>query len=150
MKYLFLDFDGVLHGEQYNWQLFSHMDKLCEAIIAHKDNLRIVISSSWREDYSLETLKEPFWEEVRPLIVGITPSHEESFAPLARFGEIKHYCQNNNISDNDWIALDDMAILFPEECQNLILTNSLTGLSDDNILRLLAHMETKPTMKCVG
>ena len=141
MKYLFLDFDGVLHGEQENWELFSHMNMLCSALLSYKDSLRIVISSSWREDYPLAVLQSHFWSELRSIVIGVTPIHESSFDPLARFGEIKDYCQKNNISDEHWMALDDMARLFPENCTNLILTNAKTGLTKENLMVLIDFLD---------
>lgn len=137
MKYIFLDFDGVLHGEQYNWDLFTHMDLFCDAIKPYLDNVRIVISSSWRYEHSLEKLAIHFHKEIRPIIIGVTPDNTDGFDYFGRYKEIKDYCKENKILDNQWIAIDDMARLFPDSCSNLILTNASVGLTPANITKLV-------------
>lgn len=137
MKYIFLDFDGVLHGKEYKKELFQHSPIFCEYIRPYKDNIRIIISSSWREDYTLDILTHHLDIDLQPLIIGITPSHIEGMNYCGRFNEIKEYCTVHSISDRDWIALDDMARLFPIDCPNLILINPIVGLTPKNLSQLI-------------
>jgi hypothetical protein len=54
--YLFLDFDGVLHRTGGVEPPFSHVDHLAHTL-ADFPNVQVVISSSWREVYSLEEMR---------------------------------------------------------------------------------------------
>ena len=69
-KILFLDFDGVLHGE---WDALFSKRELFEHYLQQMPQVDIVISSTWRELYSLERLKEHFHISLRDRIIGVTP-----------------------------------------------------------------------------
>jgi hypothetical protein len=136
-KTLFLDFDGVLHGESMNARgLFEHIDLLCNFLRPYKDQIQIVISSSWREDYSLKELQAIFHTDLREMVVGVTPQIPGSYLPGGREKEIMLYCSENQITQ--WVALDDQTRFFSNNCPNLILTNCDTGLNhhDLNLLEM--------------
>jgi len=57
-KYLFLDFDGVLHSTRDNSQLFERLKLLMPLIDKYVFN--IVISSSWRFQFNLQDIKNFF------------------------------------------------------------------------------------------
>jgi hypothetical protein len=134
MKYLFIDFDGVLHGEEFNTDYFENSPMLCSKLTPFKHLFKIVISSSWRETYDYDVCVEAFEESLRENIIGITPIHGiEGFDDEGRYAEILEYCTTHNISSKAWLAIDDMDRLFPKSCKNLILTNPLTGVTEDNI-----------------
>lgn len=130
-KYIFVDFDGVLHGNTINKDIFCHSKMFCARLYEYRDNFRIVISSSWREEYDFDVLMHAFDEDKSLMdnVVGVTPILEKSFSEGARYLEIKSYCREHGISDDEWIAIDDMSDLFPSNCPNLILTNGDTGLT---------------------
>lgn len=147
-KTIFLDFDGVLHGESMNARgLFEHMDMFCDFMRRYKDEVQVVISSSWREDYSLKELQAMFHHDVREMIVGVTPQLPGSYLPGVREQEIITYCNENKIVQ--WIALDDQTRFFSTNCPNLILTNSDTGVTHEDlkqveIVMLLEKKSHKP------
>ena len=137
IKTIFLDFDGVLHGEGVNSKgFFEHVDIFCDSIRPYKEKIQLVISSSWREERTLEQLKEIFHEDLREIFVGVTPqiSLEASYAIGGREKEILWYCQKNNIVD--WIALDDQERFFSPECKNLLLIDCETGLTQRNLKQI--------------
>lgn len=137
MKTIFLDFDGVLHGEGKNSnQFFEHIDLFCNFIREYKNEVQVVISSSWREEKTLAELKNIFHEDVQCMIVGVTPQLpiEERYAKGGREKEVLLYCRENNI--NNWIALDDQTRFFSDDCKNLILINGETGLSIEDLSRI--------------
>ena len=140
MKYIFLDFDGVLHGEEYNIEMFTHAKMFCEAIAPYQENLKIVISSSWREQFHMSGLKKGFPPEYHHLIVDATPVHINGMNRHGRYAEILEYCQKHDIAKNDWIAIDDMEYLFPPDCANLILTKNTTGLTPKNLTRIVGFL----------
>jgi hypothetical protein len=133
MKYLFVDFDGVLHGEEYNEDYFAHSKMFCDRLEQYQENFRIVVSSSWREVYEWDILVEAFEKPIQHLVVAHTPILVEGFTDGGRYLEIKQYCEENNIKDEQWKAIDDMDRLFPKNCSNLILTNPLVGLTPKNM-----------------
>lgn len=128
-KYLFLDFDGVMHGEEFNSAFFAHAKMVTDRLLPYKDNFKVVISSSWREDHALDILQHAFNEPLSANIIGVTPITIDGYNYHGRYLEIKQYCREYNIADNQWIAIDDMARLFPINCPQLILTNSSTGIT---------------------
>ena len=133
-KYVFLDFDGVLHGEsQYSTGLFEHIEVFCDTVRPFSDTTQIVISSSWRETHNLEKLKVFFASDIAKLIVGVTPQRPDGYKKGGRQKEIMDYCKENNISNNQWMALDDMERFFNTDCSNLILVDAESGLSEKNL-----------------
>lgn len=128
-KYLFLDFDGVMHGEEFNSGFFSHAKMVTDRLLPYKDNFRVIISSSWREEHDLEVLQHAFDEPLNLNIIGVTPITLNGMNYHGRYLEIKEYCKIHNIADDQWMAIDDLARLFPTNCPQLILTNSSTGIT---------------------
>lgn len=128
-KYLFLDFDGVMHGEDYNYGAFFHAKMVTDRLLPFKENFRVIISSSWREEYDLDILQHAFNEPLTENIIDVTPITVHGMNYYGRYLEIEQYCKEHNIAPDQWIAIDDMAHLFPENCLQLILTNSSTGIT---------------------
>lgn len=142
-KYLFFDFDGVMHGEEFNTGFFSHAKMVTDRLLPFKDNFRIIISSSWREAYDLDVLQHAFDEPLNLNVIGITPITANGMNYHGRYLEIKEYCKVNNIADDQWMAIDDMTRLFPEKCPQLILTNSSTGITP-KVLDLVESFVSTP------
>ena len=133
-KFIFLDFDGVLHGtSQHSLGLFEHIGVFCDAVRPFLSTVQIIISSAWRETHNLEKLKVFFTSDIAQLIVGVTPQNLDSYKEGGRQREIMDYCKNNNISNEQWIALDDMERFFNDACHNLILVDGEIGLSKKNL-----------------
>ncbi|NCQ51733.1 hypothetical protein GW796_07525 [archaeon] len=134
MKTIFLDFDGVLHGEGINGKgFFEHVPLFCSAIRPFLDNVNIVISSSWREEHSIEKLKVFFEKDIQKRIVGVTPIIKETYGIGGREEEILMCCKENNIDNKSWIALDDMERFFSKNYKNLLLIDSESGISYGDI-----------------
>ena len=145
MKTIFLDFDGVLHGEGKDSRgFFEHVDSFCNFMRKYKSEVEIVISSSWRKEKSLKELREIFHEDIHDMIVGITPGIEKSYSKGGREEEINMYCKNNNVSE--WVALDDMERFFKVGCKNLILVDGQIGLNSKDFEELEKFL-TKPKPK---
>ncbi len=131
MKYLFVDFDGVLHGDNtLNEGYFTNSELFCNRLAPYRDDFKIVISSSWRETYEFEILVEAFTPALQDLVIGHTPILDIGMNNGGRYQEIIEYCEDNHIKSHQWIAIDDMDRLFPKDCPNLVLTNYKTGITD--------------------
>jgi len=144
-KYLFLDIDGVLNSfddygvdgkefleniENITFILSKRQMGLLNNII-DKYHPKIILSSYWRNRYSLLTLQKKFEDAgFKGKILAITPSfggeHED------RWQQIKHYIEDNDVSN--YIILDDSPLdrkntKFP----NWVKTDSYHGLDHKHL-----------------
>jgi hypothetical protein len=144
-KYLFLDIDGVLNSfddygvdgkefieniENLTFILSKRQMSLLNNII-DKYHPKIILSSYWRNRYSLLTLQNKFEAAgFKGKILAITPSfggeHED------RWQQIKHYIEDNDVSN--YIILDDSPLdrkntKFP----NWVKTDSYHGLDHKHL-----------------
>lgn len=136
-KILFLDFDGVLHPDGIG--LFTKRE-LFESYLLKMPDVEIIISSTWREDHSLDELKKYFSSQVHDKISGITPSLEDGCDSGGRQREIHAFLESEGLSSENavWVALDDMAMFFESGYPHLILTDPTQGFSESNGESLLA------------
>ena len=144
-KYLFLDIDGVLNSfddygvdgkefieniENLTFILSKRQMSLLNNII-DKYHPKIILSSYWRNRYSLSTLQNKFEAAgFKGKILAITPSfggeHED------RWQQIKHYIEDNDVTN--YIILDDSPLdrkntKFP----NWVKTDSYHGLDHKHL-----------------
>lgn len=128
-KYIFIDFDGVLH--RTHGTRFECVEVFAKAIM--NLDIKIVFSTSWREYSTVERLANFLPEKIRSKCVGKTCVIRESI-PHSRYYEIMEYVKEHNITD--WIAIDDMKVLFPPDCPNLLLIDGAKGFTKHDIKRL--------------
>lgn len=135
---LFLDFDGVLHPEPCfdSGRLFCFLPRL-ENILRDFTDVEIVISSTWRETRSLDTLRDFFHPDIRHRIIGVTPKwseHSELFDVIGyqRQTEVEAWLRASSEPWARWLAIDDKPYLFRPFLSSLIKTKSLTGF-DENV-----------------
>lgn len=136
---LFLDFDGVLHptGGESSGARFAKRP-LLENLLREPDlcHVEIVISSTWREAYPLKQLISVFSEDIRPRIIGATPTLVDSVARHLRYREIKSWLVAHPEIDY-WAALDDAIDDFPSDKRaNVVFTNPAIGLEYDHLILL--------------
>jgi hypothetical protein len=132
-KYLFLDFDGVLHPSLCNDNdRFSKVDLLSRALTSSP--CQIIISSSWRFQFTLDQLRKMLPISISNLVVDVTG--EALNGQYARYNEIKHWLENKQKPFSDWKAIDDSINEFPPNCPNLIATKSSQGITKDQIIEL--------------
>lgn len=120
--YLMLDFDGVLHAE--GCAPGDHFCRLhlLEDTLRRWPELRVVVSSMWRLDATLEGLRAHFAVDIAPRVVGMTP---DLFDPTASSGQgLRQRECEAWIAAHDpgapWIALDDRPQAFDEACERLV------------------------------
>jgi hypothetical protein len=136
---LFLDFDGVLHPFPMTptsihfsatSALWKVLDKLPE--------LSVVITSTWRERFSLpqlvELLKDHGGERFTGRFIGVTPIMESAtdYVPGIRQREIESWLVQNRIVEEPYIILDDIEEYFDSTCTNLYLVDGVTGLTESD------------------
>ncbi|WP_241027082.1 HAD domain-containing protein [Variovorax sp. RKNM96] len=122
---LFLDFDGVLHPEGEDNTLnggadFCFLPRL-EALLREFRDVKVVISSFWREQVLYKTLLNPFSSDIRARILGATLPSGFGLPPpyRKREGEILAWLQIHDAVDEPWVALDDAYWQF-DHCKDIL------------------------------
>ena len=133
-KLLFLDFDGVLHPTSASGPGLLSKAPLLEAIA--NEDCRIILSTSWRFQYSLEELCAKLPEPVSLKVIGKTGAPYIGKHP--RYYEIVSYISQLDRKLLEWRALDDAYWEFPVGCPELIRCNPNTGITEREI-DLLNH-----------
>lgn len=154
---VFLDFDGVTHCRAGSvMTLFDRADAL--AAILEPLPVRVIVSSSWREAFSLDEVREMPGPRLGALISGATPwirkmpegrlkprvvVHGDGRHRLVnrsprlwyqRYDEILAWLDAHGGRDQPWIAVDDFAHFFPLRTPQLFLVDN--GLEADDLMRL--------------
>lgn len=166
MNILFLDFDGVLNSKQH----FLALDKLegkgstyeadleymkaytnpnnmwvLKYILEQVPDLKIVLSTSWRNHFGMEQFKELFkhYGLDGERIIDKTPQKLSS----TRANEIHMWLQEHTYETHTWIALDDHAIWELDEVFKAaeILTDPWVGLTMNDAYKIIVKF--KPDFK---
>jgi len=139
-RLLFLDFDGVLHPNFCSPdQYFCRLPDLAKLLGSEDRRLRIVISSSWRFHHSPAQLVQVFPEHVRARVVGGTG--EPVPGSHSRYNEILAFLGNRRDRD-DWRALDDSLVEFPDRCPQLIACDGRRGIGDNELEQLRSWLRS--------
>jgi len=145
---LFLDFDGVLHPRYENGPVpveaaFCHLPRF-EAVMHDFPEVQIVISSTWREQFSLDKLRTWFSADIAARIVGATPivpaDHPGSLE--RRESEIVAWLVEQGRSSEPWLALDDSTWQFRYCRDHLVACTSYVGLDGRAEARLRAALRS--------
>ncbi len=135
---LFLDFDGVLHG--LGEPPFVRLPRL-ESVLRDHPRVEVVLSTSWRETYSLEKLKALFSSDMRERVIGQTPVINDPYTSADyrrhhRYREVVLYLEQEQMNKRPWLALEDDRRNFPENHPNVVWCSDTTGLDDAAEARL--------------
>lgn len=137
MKVIFLDIDGVLNSitstclmkQQLIPYIRYHIDPynihFLNIICKEIQDLKIVISSTWRKNTELDEIKDVLYGGgLLPNIeiVGVTPNLH-SF----RGYEIKKWCIDNEVTS--YLILDDDSDMLEEQMKYFIRVDDVTGLT---------------------
>lgn len=137
---IFLDFDGVLHPVSRPDGVLSLLPRV-ERVLRDYPHVEIVISSAWRTDHSIDTLRAPFSSDIAARIIGVTPDFYVPFFDLdyrsIREREIRAWLKDSHRTNEEWVPLDDLEILFKPGCRELILVDEDIGFDEriENELR---------------
>lgn len=110
---LFLDFDGVLrrkHAPLYRLEA-SIVERLA-AVLREYPEVRIVVTSSWTDAYSLEHIRGLFPADIAARILGKTP-RDKSATEHTRHREVAAYLRRLGVATL-WVALDDDPLHYPK------------------------------------
>lgn len=161
-KYLYLDFDGVLHHEDYRRKLgvklgftyakyyfgdkamsdrasnkiFEHADILVEALAPYPD-VKIILSSSWVRVRGYAKARAGLPEALKSRVVGGTYHSMNEFP--AEFKDASRGMQVwsdvSRRSPRAWLAIDDDDFGWPKwALNNLVRSNEIHGISSPDVL----------------
>jgi hypothetical protein len=133
---LFLDFDGVLYPTGATDTHFIRLP-LLESFLRERAmaNLRIVISSSWRQAFTLDMLRQMFAQDIGARVAGVTPSLCEYRTVHQRGEEIEAWLVKHPAQG--WVALDDDLDAFePHLRHRVVLCDGSLGVTDRDLLKL--------------
>lgn len=152
--YLFIDIDGVFVREDQPGKAMNVITDENDVpvfepdciqpftqVISGYEQIKIVISSSWREIFDLNIIKSRFPECIREKIVGMTPSiwsfvSEGELPQYVRHQEVLKYLQIVNANDAYWIAIDDIPEHYPPDVA-IVVTNPYIGFDDAAAMKLV-------------
>jgi HAD domain in Swiss Army Knife RNA repair proteins len=133
---LFLDFDGVLHPESWDAELFCRTPILWD-ILRACPHVSVVFSTAWRETHPVKQLvsltTRNGGEGLKHRFVGLTPQLDSNSIPSdlgCRETECFEWLKQNGHGKTPWLALDDIDYLFSPSSPNLYLTDYRHGLTE--------------------
>ena len=149
--WIFLDIDGVLVPEKK----FDHpieeseilsFDRTClhnfENVLREHPDVFVVISSSWRELFSLDTILPLFSPDVAKRIVGFTPfldpKHLHQFQYI-RYQEVLDFLQQHNALRDRWVAVDDIPEHYPPDAP-VVVTDANSGFDESAAIALELYL----------
>jgi len=142
---LALDFDGTTHPDRCEVDQYFRRLELLEPWLRRFPGVEVVISSSWREAHPLDELRAFFTEDIQSRVVGVTPVASKSdwakvddeLLPIRfeREAEIKAWLRERGYALRPWVALDDQAWRFGPFCEQLVLCDPQTGLTERELGR---------------
>ena len=141
-----MSINGCLHT--VGGPIFAHADRLAKLLIDFP-RVDIVLSTSWREIYPFDDLRNVFGEELSHRVIGATPvitQKEPPYLPHVRHREIQLWFRHHSReTKRGYTILDDEQVLFPTDCPELILCDPRTGIDDriEGLLRGRFSIEAK-------
>ena len=142
-RVLFLDFDGVLHPSGGSDANFSRLPLLA-TLLRESDlaDVQVVVSSTWREVHSLQSLRSFFPADLQPRVIGHTPVLDEHDTQFHRSEEIEAWLAAHH-EVQLWAALDDDLEGFsPRFRGRTVFTEGSEGVNGGVLLKLRAMLET--------
>jgi len=179
---IFLDIDGVMNSDQYNRYRYKHhmrkwgsidprecyrMARFCE-----KYNIKLVISSSWRNGNSWKQTYDEFMNEgfedlpyrhhgmkvLAPYIVGVTPYCQSRHrgTEIKAFFDIVDgkYPEYKKVMKEDfkilsWCIVDDDDDMLDYQKKNFVQTNFLVGITKKDYKKILKILFLDEYKKCL-
>lgn len=132
---VFLNFDGVMHrAENGSFERMQHL----ETLMASRQELCLVLSTSWRLNATPEFLRSLFPSSLRGRIYGTTPEIADA-KPHQRERECLLWARLHR--STRFIAIDDDASFFSQGCEFLFLTDRYRGLDAAALIELEGRLD---------
>lgn len=140
---LALDFDGVLHPEHCPQDvLFVHLERFQEAM-REVPQAGIVITSNWRQTWSVERMRGLFAQDIAARIIDATPDLHPKGQDVCGIRQREVECwMADNAPDLPFLALDDNPGHFETGYPNLLaLTPGGVGLQPEHLMELVSRLQ---------
>lgn len=144
-KFIFIDIDGVLNTRNYlkqqkretgrmsikNWcpVACNNLKRVCKKYVA-----KLVVTSSWRHEYTQDELRELFSSNGinGELIIDTTPSYVEvsDGHKYCRGHEIQFWLENNVTENYRYVIIDDEDIMLPDQLESFVMVSDQDGFAD--------------------
>ncbi len=147
---VFLDIDGVMHPVR-KLPSDPYFVEECTAPlfeIFRNHPLEVVISSTWKDAFSLRELRDRFPDDLRPRIIGVTPSFTVGDR-YTRHKECLLYLKKKGGAQQPWIAIDDSPDHFPP-LENVLITDPETGFTRSDAEKLAAILKLERVINGVA
>ena len=139
--FIFLDIDGVLRRKQSPlYRLDADCLHAFEQAIRSLPDLQIVISSTWREAFTLDHMRGLFSPDIALRIIGVTPIAPNRDGHY-RYREVLAYLKLNRREKDPWLALDDDPLHYPR-LDNVLLIDGERGFDSYAAQRLREALPT--------
>jgi hypothetical protein len=143
---LFLDFDGVLHPEPcLDQSMLFCRRRLLEDCLRDFPDVKIVITSTWRERHSLDAMRALFVPDIGARIIGVTPQWRDLLDLLSSMAylrqvEVQGWLRQHGQPWTQWVALDDKPWLFKPFLSNLVTCDGEVGLDEITLQKLRSKL----------
>ena len=149
--WIFLDIDGVLVPEKQFEQPVPPTDlmqfdpgclRVLESVLDLHPNIKVVISSSWREVFPFEKIPPLFSPRIAPRVVGATPFldpkavHQTKYV---RYEEVLAYLRHHSAEGTPWVAIDDIPEHFPPGAP-VVVTDAYYGFDGKAAAQLADYL----------
>jgi hypothetical protein len=125
MRVIFTDIDGVLNPhwrKKWSKSAIILYNKICKEF-----DLRVVITSTWRTNHTIEQLQKIFTEQgIEIPIYDYTPHLDQEDRGL----EIRQWLMEN-VDCIDWVIIDDKTSDIEPHVKNVVKCRSWIGLTKD-------------------
>ena len=140
---LALDVDGVLRDKNrpHDGRLDAAPMRAFERLRNHFD-LTIVVTSTWKDLYSVAELRELVAPEIAGATETLAPANELLYP---RQHEVERYIAQSGC-ELEWFAIDDDCMAYPSE-PNIFFTNPREGLTEAVVDKIIAHYSVQGNLK---
>jgi hypothetical protein len=147
---LFLDFNGVTHSinRAARDDYIFYLTPLLWKILRTNPSVKVVFSTSWRDDFKFEQLVEFVTcgggENLASRFIGVTSNLEAEGFYGRRDMEIHRWIKDNQYT-GDWLAIDDMPEIFSglPNNENLYFTDGSRGLNESDAQAIIKRIQTR-------
>ncbi|OLP18258.1 hypothetical protein BST81_11635 [Leptolyngbya sp. 'hensonii'] len=145
--WIFLDIDGVLVpekkfdapvGKDDLLKFDPHCLQIFEDVLQRYPEVFVVISSSWREIFTFDSIQPLFSPSIVERVVGFTPFLDPKIIhqfQYLRHQEVLEFLRQNNALEDFWVAIDDIREHYPSDT-NVVVTDAYTGFDLSSALAL--------------
>lgn len=158
-KFLYLDFDGVLHDDAVYWhpkrgiylatlnRILFEWSHILEELVEPFPDLQIILSTSWVRMRSFEFAKSKLPISLQKRVIGATFHNRElqkiEFDHMSRWQQISSDAKRRNLEN--WFAIDNDCRGWPEQFRDrLVLTNDRLGLSEESVQNQIREFLSQP------